>query len=229
MQFDLLEVTLLHSTQSLLFKVLDGKEAWRPCVIGTFYLTIVINGVVIKGFLKKNHMKNLTEKLVCFLNQLIASIPEIRAIALISDDGIPIASVLPPGIDEGKMVKSAKSLIKSAKGVVDEFTQGDIDNINVFNKDGAFFIMRAGSNAALSLLTARDIRFGLVFLDMKRTTEKIADVLSSISYDKQAAVEADKVSKIRKACGRCGGIISDRKVAQFCPYCGFKLQNSKTF
>jgi hypothetical protein len=175
-------------------------------------------------------MKNLTEKLVAFLKQILAAIPEVKAVALISIDGIPIASVLPHEFDENQIAKLTNGLISQGKKVSDEFKQGELRFLNVLNENGAFFITKAGSNAVLSVLTTREIRFGLIALDMKRAAERIAEILPSASENKQLSVkEEEDYSSYRKKCGRCGTIISNRKDAQFCPYCGFKLKNRKIF
>ncbi|MEJ2251933.1 MAG: hypothetical protein P8Y97_20020 [Candidatus Lokiarchaeota archaeon] len=47
----------------------------------------------------------------------------------------------------------------------------------VKGSDGYLLVLAAGPNAVLTVSTTKDVRLGLIFLDCKRTCEKIAELI----------------------------------------------------
>ena len=55
--------------------------------------------------------------------------------------------------------------------------KGDLEQIMVKGSDGVLLVLAAGPNAVLTVSTTKDVRLGLIFLDCKRTCEKIAKLI----------------------------------------------------
>ena len=54
-----------------------------------------------------------------------------------------------------------------------EMEKGDLEQIFVRGTDGYLLVLAAGMNAVLTVSTTKDVRLGLIFLDCKRTCDKI--------------------------------------------------------
>ncbi len=115
-----------------------------------------------------------TESLEDILRKLISSIPEVRSAAIVSVEGLPIASALPRNVDETRVAAMTAAMLSLGERAAQEFEKGDLEQVYVRGVDGFVFVMSAGSNAVLTISTSKDVKMGLIFLDGKRACEKIA-------------------------------------------------------
>jgi predicted regulator of Ras-like GTPase activity (Roadblock/LC7/MglB family) len=112
------------------------------------------------------------------LKKLKYSIPEIQAVAIITNEGMPIASVLPPEIDDVKISAMTSALLSLAEMTVAEMEKGDFDQLYLKATDGYLIYMQAGPKAVLAVSTTIDVKLGLVFLECRTTCEKIFPILT---------------------------------------------------
>ena len=122
-------------------------------------------------------MESAPESLDVILKKLLAAIPEINAAAIVSVEGLPIASALPQGIDETRIAAMTAALLSLAERAIQEMRKGDFEQVYVKGSDGYILVLAAGENAVLTVSTTKDVRLGLIFLDCKRTTEKITKLI----------------------------------------------------
>ncbi|MBY9008060.1 MAG: roadblock/LC7 domain-containing protein [Candidatus Lokiarchaeota archaeon] len=111
------------------------------------------------------------------LKQLLASIPEVKSAAIVSVEGLPIASALPQGVDETRIAAMTAAILSLGERAAHEMHKGDLEQIMVKGSDGVLLVLAAGPNAVLTVSTTKDVRLGLIFLDCKRTCEKIARLI----------------------------------------------------
>ena len=122
-------------------------------------------------------MENTSETLDDILKKLLSAIPEVKAAAIVSAEGLPIASALPQGIDETRIAAMTAALLSLAERSVIEMEKGEFEQLYVRGNEGYLLVLQAGPNAVLTVSTTKDVRLGLIFLDCKRTTEKIAKLI----------------------------------------------------
>ncbi|MFX1376933.1 MAG: roadblock/LC7 domain-containing protein [Promethearchaeota archaeon] len=122
-------------------------------------------------------MEPTTETLDDILKKLLNAIPEVRAAAIVSAEGLPIASALPQGVDETRIAAMTAALLSLAERSVIEMEKGEFEQLYVKGGDGYLLVLQAGPNAVLTVSTTKDVRLGLIFLDCKRTCEKIAKLI----------------------------------------------------
>jgi len=122
-------------------------------------------------------MESTPETLDVILKKLLAAIPEVKAAAIVSVEGLPIASALPQGIDETRIAAMTAALLSLAERAIQEMRKGDFEQVYVKGTDGYLLVLAAGLNAVLTVSTTKDVRLGLIFLDCKRTCEKIAKLI----------------------------------------------------
>ena len=87
---------------------------------------------------------------------------------------MPIASALPPNVEEAKFAALTASMMSLTERFVVEMGKGDLDYLVIKSSDGYIIKSQAGPNAFLSVSTTITARLGLILLDIRRTAEKIA-------------------------------------------------------
>ncbi len=118
-----------------------------------------------------------SETLEVILQKLISSIPEVKAAAIVSVEGLPIASALPRNVDETRVAAMTAAMLSLGERAAQEFEKGDLEWVYVRGIEGFIFVMSAGSNAVLTMSTSKDVKLGLLLLDSKRACEKIAKLV----------------------------------------------------
>jgi predicted regulator of Ras-like GTPase activity (Roadblock/LC7/MglB family) len=117
------------------------------------------------------------EKLDNILDQLIVTIPEVKAATLVSIEGELIASALPRDVDETSIGVMVAALLSLAESAITLIKSGEFEQLFIRGRDGYLLVLPAGLNAVLSVSTSRDVRLGLIYLDCKRVSETIAKLI----------------------------------------------------
>jgi predicted regulator of Ras-like GTPase activity (Roadblock/LC7/MglB family) len=120
---------------------------------------------------------NTPETLDELLKKLLGAIPEVKAAAIVSAEGLPIASALPQGVDETRIAAMTAALLSLSERAIIEMAKGDFDQLYVKGSSGYLLILQAGPNAVLTVSTTSEVRLGLILLDCRRTCEKIAKLI----------------------------------------------------
>ncbi len=111
------------------------------------------------------------------LNELQGSIPEIDACAIVSVEGLPIVSALPNDVDEAKVAAMTAAMLTLGEKAAMELGKGALEQVNIKGEHGWLLAIQAGLNACLTVSTTDQAKLGLVFLDMRRAAEKIAEMI----------------------------------------------------
>lgn len=109
----------------------------------------------------------------------LSNIPEIIAVAIISREGLPIASALLKRFDETRITAMTAAILSLVEELIIEMDKGDFDQLCIKGSDGYILILKAGSNALLTVSTTKisNVRLELISLDCKRICEKIANLI----------------------------------------------------
>lgn len=115
------------------------------------------------------------------INQILRALqsasPDLEASALISDDGLMVASALPPHIDESRVAGMSAMLTSLGSRAARELERGDVEEVLVRGKHGYAVMMTASPGTVLLVLAARQAKVGLVFLDMRHAVDELRKVL----------------------------------------------------
>jgi predicted regulator of Ras-like GTPase activity (Roadblock/LC7/MglB family) len=101
------------------------------------------------------------------LNELQGSIPEIEACAIVSVEGLPIVSALPPDVDEAKVAAMTAAMLTLGEKAAIELGKGILEQVNVKGVDGWLLVISAGLNACLTVSTSANAKLGLIFLRLR--------------------------------------------------------------
>jgi predicted regulator of Ras-like GTPase activity (Roadblock/LC7/MglB family) len=111
------------------------------------------------------------------LHQLQASAPDIEATAVVSADGLTIASALPKQIEEDRVAAMSAAMLSLGERIASELQRGTLAQVYVKGESGYVILIAIGENAVLTALTSENAKLGLVLLEMRRTADEIIKLL----------------------------------------------------
>lgn len=117
--------------------------------------------------------KSRSEQMVDRLRELQASSPDIEASAIVSIDGLSMASALPQSIEEDRVSAMSAAMLSLGDRIAKELNLGALDQVYIRGKDGYVVLMAVGVEAVLTALARDQAKLGLIFLDMRRASEDI--------------------------------------------------------
>ncbi|MEZ4226223.1 MAG: roadblock/LC7 domain-containing protein [Polyangiaceae bacterium] len=118
-----------------------------------------------------------TDQLNNILRSLQSGTPDIEASALISDDGLMIASALPQHVDEVRVAGMSSTLLSLGTRASQELERGVLNQVLIRGDNGYAVMVKSTEGTMLLCLTTADAKLGLIFLDMSRAVKEIAKVL----------------------------------------------------
>ncbi len=121
--------------------------------------------------------KSRTEQLVARLRDLQASSEGVEAAAIVSVDGLSIASSLPAGIEEDRVSAMSAAMISLGERISSELGRGMLQQLYVKGENGYVILNAIGEEAVLTVLARREARLGLIFLDVARTVQDLGNLL----------------------------------------------------
>jgi hypothetical protein len=118
-----------------------------------------------------------TDMLQHTLLELNGATADIEASALISIDGLMMASALPQGMDEDRVGAMSAALLSLGDRAARELARGNLQRVLIQGERGYVIMASAGPEAVLTLLAKPNAKLGLIFLDMRRAAEALAKLL----------------------------------------------------
>lgn len=121
--------------------------------------------------------KSRTQMMVERLRELQSSSPDIEASAIVSVDGLPIASSLPQDFEEDRVSAMSAAMLSLGERIASELGRGLLDQVYIRGEDGYVILMAVGEEAVLTVLAHQNAKLGLIFLDMRRAVEDITEIV----------------------------------------------------
>ncbi|GAB4341101.1 MAG: roadblock/LC7 domain-containing protein [Phototrophicales bacterium] len=117
--------------------------------------------------------RSRTDLMVDRLRDLQATTPEIEASAVVSVDGLIMASSLPAGVEEDRVSAMSAAMLSLGERISSELGRGLLDQVYIKGNDGYVILMSVGEEAVLTTLVREGAKLGLIFLDMRRTADDL--------------------------------------------------------
>jgi len=118
-----------------------------------------------------------TEQLVARLHALQADLPEIQGAAIVSPDGLAIASVLAPPIEEDRVAAMSAAMVSLGERIAKELGRGTMDQVYVRGSDGYALLTAAGPQAMLTVMASGEVRLGLLLLELRKVVADLQGLL----------------------------------------------------
>jgi predicted regulator of Ras-like GTPase activity (Roadblock/LC7/MglB family) len=118
-----------------------------------------------------------TDKMSERLRDLQASSPDVEASAVISVDGLTIASALPESIEGDRVAAMSAAMLSLGERISGELGRGVLDQVYIRGENGFMILMAVGDEAVLTVLARKQAKLGLLFLDMRRVTQDLSELV----------------------------------------------------
>lgn len=118
-----------------------------------------------------------TDKMSERLRDLQASSPDVEASAVISVDGLTIASALPESIEGDRVAAMSAAMLSLGERISGELGRGTLDQVYIRGENGFMILMAVGDEAVLTVLARKQAKLGLLFLDMRRVTQDLTELV----------------------------------------------------
>ncbi len=102
---------------------------------------------------------------------------DIEASAIISTDGLVIASALSSTMDEDRVGAMAAAMLSLGDRTAAELARGELEQVMIKGDQGYVLLIHAGPDAVLSVIVRKEGKLGLVFLDANRAAKAVAALL----------------------------------------------------
>ena len=117
--------------------------------------------------------KSRTEQMADRLMDLQTSSTDVEASALVSVDGLIMASALPPDVEEDRVSAMSAAMLSLGDRIAAELGRGMLDQVYIRGNNGYVLLLDVGEEAVLTVLARQDAKLGMLFLDMKRAAEDL--------------------------------------------------------
>lgn len=117
--------------------------------------------------------KSRTEQLVERLRDLQASSGDVEAAAIVSVDGLSMASSLPGHIEEDRVSAMSAAMLSLGERISTELGRGMLEQVMVKGENGYVILTAVGEEAVLTVLARKEAKLGLIFLDVTRTVDAL--------------------------------------------------------
>src|SRR3954467_5601196 len=114
--------------------------------------------------------KSRTELMVDRLRDLSRT-DGVEASAVVSVDGLIMASALPSGVEEDRVSAMSAAMLSLGERISSELGRGSLEQVYIKGIKGYVILMSVGEEAVLTALAREQAKLGLIFLHMRRATE----------------------------------------------------------
>jgi hypothetical protein len=121
--------------------------------------------------------KNMRKESETVLKDLEASAGDIEGSAVVRSDGLIVAFAMPRNTDETLVAAMSAALLNIGTRTVKELARGDLDKVIVSGNKGDVALLSAGRDAILSSITKPGANLGLVLVEMKKASGKLANLI----------------------------------------------------
>ena len=111
------------------------------------------------------------------LAELLRQAPELEAAAVVSFDGLAMASALPAGMDEDRVAAMSAALLSLGEKAAQGLGRGDLSQVYVEAENGTVFLVSAEDEAVLVAVAARGAKTGLMLYEVRRAAAAVGAVL----------------------------------------------------
>ena len=118
-----------------------------------------------------------TEQMVSRLRSMQSASPEIEASAVVSVDGLIMASALPVEVEEDRVSAMSAAMLSLGERISGELGRGILDQVYIRGDHGYVILTAIGEEAVLTALAREGAKLGLIFLEMRRAAEDLERVV----------------------------------------------------
>ena len=107
-----------------------------------------------------------------------AASPDMEASAVVSVDGLIIASALPADVEEDRVSAMSAAMLSLGDRIASELGRGSLEQVFIRGKNGFVILTAVGDDAVLTALARENAKLGLIFLEMHRAAEDLLRIVT---------------------------------------------------
>lgn len=111
------------------------------------------------------------------LDDFLSVSPDVEAAAVVSADGLPMASALPSYVEEDRLAAMSAALLTLGERAATGLGKGELAQVFVEAAQGYVVLMAAGRHAVLVAVTSGSAKVGLVLFEMRKAAARVAEVM----------------------------------------------------
>ena len=129
------------------------------------------------------HTGSRSDRLERAIHGLLAQTPEIEAAAVVSFDGLPMASALPPSMDEDRVAAMSAALLSLGERAAQGLGRGELSQVYIEGDAGTVFLVSADDEAVLVAVAAQGAKAGMMLYEVRRAAAAVAEALRADDAD----------------------------------------------
>ncbi len=121
--------------------------------------------------------KTRSDLMVSRLREMQITTPDIEASAVVSVDGLTIASALPPNVEEDRVSAMSAAMLSLGERIATELGRKTLEQVYIHGNQGHVYVFAIGEEAVLTVLCREQAKQGMVLLEMRRAAEDLAKLV----------------------------------------------------
>jgi len=118
-----------------------------------------------------------SQKLGHILQTFVSTTADVQGAAMVTPDGLPLASSLPGGMDDERVSAMSAAMLSLGDRIGQELARGDIDRIYVEGDEGFSILTSCGQDAVFLVLAGKEAKQGVLMLEIKRAIAQLKPAL----------------------------------------------------
>ncbi len=121
--------------------------------------------------------KSRADQLNARLRDLQANSENIEGAAIVSVDGLPLASSLMQGYEEDRVSAMSAAMLSLGERISTELGRGALEQVYVKGENGYVILNAVGEEAVLTVLARKEAKPGMLFLEIGRTVQILEQLI----------------------------------------------------
>ena len=121
--------------------------------------------------------KSRADQMVERLRNMQAAAPDIEASAVVSVDGLIMASALQQGVEEDRVSAMSAAMLSLGERISNELGRAGLEQVYIKGDAGSIVLTSVGEEAVLTAMARQDAKLGLIFLEMRRAAEDLTKLV----------------------------------------------------
>ena len=113
------------------------------------------------------------------LHALEQASPDVEASAVVSIDGLIIASALPEGVSPDRVSAMSAAMLSLGEGFCRELARGTLEQVHIKGSNGYVILLSAGDKGVLTVMAGSQAKLGWIFVELRRAAVEIEQILKS--------------------------------------------------
>ncbi len=116
------------------------------------------------------------DKLNSILENFVSSVNDVQGAAVVTADGLALASSLPMGMDEERVSAMSAAMISLGERIGKELSRGGIERIYVEGDQGYGVLTSCGEDAVFLVLASKNVKQGILMLEIKTALKDLKEL-----------------------------------------------------